>query len=42
MVDVTTGNEASGNIEIYGNLNAGDMIIINPADDIRNAGVVSD
>jgi RND family efflux transporter MFP subunit len=41
-VDVTTGNEANGKIEIYGNVAAGDRVVANPADDIRNGDLVSE
>lgn len=40
--DVSTGNEANGKIEIYGNVNAGDQVVVNPADDIRNGDLVSE
>ena len=40
--DVTTGNEANGKVEIYGNVNAGDPVIVNPVDDIRNGDLVSE
>jgi RND family efflux transporter MFP subunit len=34
-VDVTTGNESSQKIEIYGNLKAGDQVILNASDEIK-------
>jgi multidrug efflux pump subunit AcrA (membrane-fusion protein) len=40
--DVTTGNEANGKVEIYGNVNTGDQVIVNPAEDIRNGDLVSE
>ncbi|HEY4153979.1 MAG TPA: efflux RND transporter periplasmic adaptor subunit [Puia sp.] len=42
QTDVTTGNEANGQIEVYGNLSAGDRVVVNPEDDIRNGDVVSE
>ena len=35
-VDVKTGREANGTIEIYGNLNPGDQIVKTATDEIRN------
>lgn len=35
-VNVKTGREANGRIEIYGNINAGDLLLIAPSDEIRN------
>jgi len=34
-VDVSTGNETSSKIEIYGNLNAGDQVIASANDEIK-------
>jgi RND family efflux transporter MFP subunit len=39
-VDVITGNQASGNIEIYGNLKTGDQVIIHPSENIPDGGSV--
>jgi RND family efflux transporter MFP subunit len=41
-VDVTTGNEDSGNIEIYGDLKAGTKIIVNPGESLRNGDLASE
>src|SRR6058998_2112587 len=35
-VDVKTGREANGKVEVYGNLNPGDLILKNATDEIRN------
>jgi RND family efflux transporter MFP subunit len=35
-VNVKTGREANGKIEIYGNLNPGDLLLVAPSDEIRN------
>ena len=37
-VDVSTGNETSSKIEIYGNLNAGDKVIATANDEIKESG----
>lgn len=36
-VDVSTGNEASGNIQIYGNLHDGDNVIVNADEEMSGA-----
>ncbi len=41
-VDVMTGNESLGNIEIYGNLIVGDTIIVNPQEGIMDGESVSE
>lgn len=40
-VPVKTGREANGKIEIYGNLNAGDMLLITATDEIKNGSDLS-
>lgn len=40
-VDVTTGNQASGKIEVYGDLHTGDQIIIHPDEDIKNGDTIN-
>jgi RND family efflux transporter MFP subunit len=40
-VDVKTGREASGQMEVYGNLNAGDKIIKTATDEIRNGSTIT-
>ncbi|HEX5153117.1 MAG TPA: efflux RND transporter periplasmic adaptor subunit [Parafilimonas sp.] len=35
-VDVKTGREANGNLEIYGNLNAGDLLLRTATDEIKS------
>lgn len=39
-VDVKTGREANGSIEVYGNLNAGDTLLKTATDEIRNGTVL--
>jgi RND family efflux transporter MFP subunit len=39
-VDVKTGREANGTIEVYGNLNPGDLILKTATDEIRNGSDV--
>ena len=41
MVDVTTGNESSKNIEVLGNLKVGDEIIVNANDEIKEGQTIS-
>ena len=36
-IDVTTGNEKMGNIEVYGMLNANDKVISNANDEIKES-----
>jgi len=36
-VDVSTGNETMGKIEVYGDLQAGDKVIVNASDEIRES-----
>jgi membrane fusion protein, multidrug efflux system len=40
QVDVSTGNETVDQIEVYGNLQAGDEIIGNPTDEIREGATL--
>ena len=39
-VDVKTGREADGNIEIYGNLNPGDLLLRAASDEIRTGAAL--
>ena len=39
-VVVKTGREANGLIEVYGNLNEGDLLLISASDEIRNGTVL--
>jgi membrane fusion protein, multidrug efflux system len=39
-VDVKTGRDANGLIEIYGNLNYGDLLLISASDEIKNGTVL--
>jgi len=39
-VDVKTGREANGNIEVYGNLNPGDLLLRTPTDEVRSGNVL--
>ena len=39
-VDVKTGREANGKIEIYGNLKAGDPLVKTATEEIRNGSVL--
>ncbi|MFI5193462.1 MAG: efflux RND transporter periplasmic adaptor subunit [Chitinophagales bacterium] len=39
-VDVTTGNQASREIEVYGDLHNGDQIIIHPDEDIKDGDTI--
>lgn len=41
-VDVTTGNKAGGKVEVYGKLKAGDQIITNPSDEIRDSDTIGE
>jgi len=41
-VDVKKGREAEGKVEVYGNLNEGDQVIITATDEIRNGSDISD
>jgi RND family efflux transporter MFP subunit len=34
--DVSTGSQANGQVEIYGNLKAGDSVVLSPPDDLRD------
>jgi hypothetical protein len=40
-VDITTGNQASGKIEVYGDLHKGDHIIVHPDEDIRDGDTIN-
>lgn len=35
LVDVSTANSSAGKVEVFGNLNAGDQIIANPGEEIK-------
>ena len=39
-VEVKTGRDANGLIEIYGNLNDGDLLLKSATDEIRNGAVL--
>lgn len=39
-VDIKTGRESNGLIEIYGNLNNGDLLLISASDEIKNGTVL--
>jgi RND family efflux transporter MFP subunit len=39
-VEVKTGREANGNIEVYGNLSPGDLLLRTPTDEIRSGSVL--
>lgn len=39
-VDVKTGREANGAIEVYGNLNPGDLLLKTASDEVRNGSAV--
>ena len=39
-VDVKTGRDANGFIEVYGNLNAGDILLMAASDEIKNGAVL--
>jgi len=39
-VNVKTGSEANGIIEVYGNLNAGDLILKTATDELRNGSAL--
>lgn len=39
-IDVTTGRESDGKIEVYGNLNAGDLLLKTATDEIRSGNAV--
>jgi len=42
MVDVSTGNESAKNIEVLGNLQVGDEIIVNANDEIKEGQAISE
>jgi hypothetical protein len=39
-VDVKTGREVNGKIEIYGDLNTGDLLLKTASDEIRSGGAL--
>jgi multidrug efflux pump subunit AcrA (membrane-fusion protein) len=39
-VNVKAGRDADGNVEIYGNLNAGDLLLKTATDEVRNGSVL--
>jgi membrane fusion protein (multidrug efflux system) len=40
IIDVQTGNEGNGMIEVFGNLSIGDSVIVNASDDIKQGQLI--